>query len=307
MQNKITINNKEIELTHLDKEMWPGSGYTKKDLIRYYIEVSPVLLPHLRNRPFVMSRYPDGIDGKMFYQKDCPEYAPDWIETFPVYSETSKRDDKVTRYILCNNTETLVWLANQACIEMHPWSSGIDKPDYPDIAVFDLDPMPPAVFEDTFDIAVMISDALSQFKLSGYPKTSGSTGIHIFVPILPERPYEQIRNFVEFICRAVHNLRPNITTMERPVKKRGGKVYLDYLQNSPGKTMACQYSLRPNPGAPASAPLSWEEIREKKIRPLDFNINTMAGRIKLVGDLSAGAGNIAQSLSQLPDSVFVST
>lgn len=282
MDKNVRINNHEVKLTNLDKVIWPDDGYTKADLIKYYIDISPYLLPHLQNRPFVMSRYPNGIKEEFFYQKDCPEYAPSWIQTHPIYTETKAKD---VQYIICNNVETLAWLANQACIEMHPWLAKTDNLKCPDIAVFDLDPMPPLDFNDALEIAPLVKEALNEFGLKGFPKTSGATGVHVYVPLEPVYTYQEVKEFVHYICRLINQVYPQKTTMERLIENRTGKVYLDYLQNTSGKTMACQYSLRPHQGAPVSTPLTWEEVENGKINPGDFNIKTIRERVKDTGDL----------------------
>lgn len=290
---EVIIEGKKVRLTNLDKVFWP-EGYTKADLIKYYVDMAPVLLPYLKDRLFVMSRYPDGINGETFYQKDCPDYAPEWIETVPLQSSDS---DKVVNYIVCKDTATMAWLANQACIELHIWLAKKDQLNYPDIAVFDLDPFPPATFTDVMEVAMLVKEALAQFDLKGFPKTSGATGMHIFVPVEPVLTYTEVRDAVEFICRRIHAVYPEKTTMERAISKRSGKVYLDYLQNTRGKTMVFQYSLRPEPGAPVSAPVTWDEVAAQKIRPEDFNIKTIFRRLSEAGDLYGEFHTLRQSLA----------
>lgn len=290
---EVIIEGKKVRLTNLDKVFWP-EGYTKADLIKYYVDMAPVLLPYLKDRLFVMSRYPDGINGETFYQKDCPDYAPEWIETVPLQSSDS---DKVVNYIVCKDTATMAWLANQACIELHIWLAKKDQLNYPDIAVFDLDPFPPATFTDVMEVAMLVKEALAQFDLKGFPKTSGATGMHIFVPVEPVLTYTEVRDAVEFICRRIHAVYPEKTTMERAISKRSGKVYLDYLQNTRSKTMVFQYSLRPEPGAPVSAPVTWDEVAAQKIRPEDFNIKTIFRRLSEAGDLYGEFHTLRQSLA----------
>lgn len=298
LKQEVEIDGKTFYLTNLEKPIWPDNGLTKADLIKYYAEMADIILPHLKNRLFVMSRYPDGIDGEMFYQKDCPDYAPEWIKVFPVQSpETGKQ----IKYVVCNDLPSLLWLANQACIELHIWLAKIPRINYPDIVVFDLDPFPPATFKDTMEVALLVREALSHFRLKGYPKTSGATGMHIFVPVIPDYTYQEVRNAVEFVCRQINKVYPEKTTLERLIADRGGKVYLDYLQNTRGKTMTFQYSLRPVAGAPVSAPLTWEEVEKGEIQPLDFNIWNMKDRIAEVGDLYKEFFESRQSLKNLID------
>ncbi len=296
MDTEIVIEGKKLHLTNLDKLMWPEDGINKSRLITYYADMSDVLLPYLQDRLFVMSRYPNGIDGEMFYQKNCPDYGPEWLNLFPV---TSADNGKTVNYIVCNDMPTLLWLANQACIELHVWLAQKPLINNPDIAVFDLDPFPPAGFEDALEVALMIKEALELFKLKGYPKTSGATGLHIFVPIEPEYTYQEVRTAVEFICRQIHAIIPDKTTLERLVKDREGKIYLDYLQNTRGKTMTFQYSLRPLPGAPVSVPLTWEEVENKSVKPGDFHIGNIRERLADVGDLYKDFLKPKQSLRNL--------
>ncbi|WP_418790263.1 non-homologous end-joining DNA ligase [Phosphitispora sp. TUW77] len=296
MDREVIIAGKKLKLTNLEKLMWPRDTINKAGLIKYYADISDIVLPHLKDRLFIMSRYPDGIDGKMFYQKECPGYAPEWVRTFPVKSPDV---GKTINYIICNDLPTLLWLANQACIELHIWLAKVPETNCPDIMVFDLDPMYPATFNDTLKVALLVKEALEQFGLHGYPKTSGATGLHVFVPIKPEYTYSEVRAGVEFICRHVNAVLPEKTTMERLVVNRNGKVYLDYLQNTQGKTMTFQYSLRPLPGAPVSAPLTWDEVRQGVVRPGDFNSFNIIDRISCVGDLYADFLKPGQSLQKL--------
>lgn len=220
MDREVIVAGKSLKLTNLEKLMWPGDKINKAGLIKYYADIADILLPHLKDRLFIMSRYPDGIHGEMFYQKDCPGYAPEWVRTFPVKSSDA---GKTINYIICNDLNTLLWLANQACIELHIWLAKVPEINYPDIMVFDLDPMPPAGFADTLEVALLVKEALDQFGLHGYPKTSGATGLHVFVPIKPEYTYSEVRDAVEFICRQVHAVFPRKTTMERLVADRGAR------------------------------------------------------------------------------------
>lgn len=272
----------EVELTNLDKVFWPEEGLTKFALIKYYIDIAPVVLPYLKGRPIVMKRYPDGITGQAFYQKECPAYAPPWVETLPVYHPDS---GKTINYILCNNPETLAWLANLGCIELHAWLSRADHLGYPDIAVIDLDPAEGATFQDVLEVALFLRRALEEFGLTGYPKTSGARGLHIFIPLLPRWTFSEVTAAVGALADVLANLYPEKITIAHPITRRQGKVYLDYLQNVRGRSMAFPYSLRPLPGAPVSAPLTWEEVEEGKIHPKNFNIHTIRSRLQKRGDL----------------------
>ncbi|MCL6612190.1 MAG: non-homologous end-joining DNA ligase [Peptococcaceae bacterium] len=287
------VEGREVKLTNLDKVFWPD-GLTKAHLVKYYLDISPVVVPHLRNRPLVMKRYPDGINGESFYQKECPEYAPDWIETYPV-----RHSEKVINYIVCNDAATLAWLANQACIEVHAWLSVLDNVECPDIAVMDLDPAEGATLDDVMDIALLCRRALDEFGLIPFVKTSGASGLHLFIPVVSEYPFPVVASAMRYIANLIVSVYPRKATVERTVAKRKGKVYLDYLQNGRGRTMAFQYSLRPLPGAPVSTPLHWEEVERKQVRPGSFNIRAVFKRIEKYGDILADMPGSRRSLGKL--------
>ncbi len=289
----VTVDGYQVKLTNLEKLIWP-EGLTKAHLVKYYREIAPYILPHLYNRPLVMKRYPHGLGYEPFYQKECPSYAPDWIIRHPV-----EHSEKVVNYIVCNNMATLVWLANQGAIEMHPWLSRIENVECPDIAVIDLDPAAGSTFRDVLTIALLVKEALAQFNLQSYPKTSGATGLHIFVPIKPVYSYKTVTKAMQYVAELIVNINPGMATVERKVAQRQGKVYLDYLQNGRGKTMAFQYSLRPLPGAPVSTPLYWDEIEALNIEPGAFSIHNIFSRIKEIGDIYHGVLTNKQTLDAL--------
>lgn len=264
---RVSVFGRELDVSNLDKPLWPADGLTKADLIQYVASVAHLLLPHLAGRPLSATRYPDGIEGKWFYQKDCPDYAPDWIETYPVIS---KERDKVTKYILPNEPATLVWLANQAAIELHPWMSLASSPSVPDYSVIDLDPAEGATFDDVRLIARLVKEVLDSWGLEGFPKISGATGIHIYVPLQPKYTYDISSRFAGLIGRIIANAVPSKATNERLVKNRKGRVYVDHLQNLPGKTIVAPYCPRPLPAAPVSLPFLWEEL--DTIHPSQFSI-----------------------------------
>lgn len=266
-------------LTNLEKIFWP-EGLTKAHLVKYYTDIAPVLLPYLYDRPLVMKRYPDGITEEAFYQKECPDYAPPWIKTHPV-----THSGKIIHYIICNDLATLVWLANQACIEIHAFLSTTKRINCPDIAVFDLDPAEDVAFAKVLEVALIIRRLLAGFNLQAYPKTSGAGGLHLFVPLRPVYPFPTVTLFTRYIAEMAASTYPEIATVERKVEKRRGKVYIDYLQNGRGKTMAFQYSLRPLPGAPVSAPLTWKEVEQMAVRPASLNIQTIFDRLREFGDI----------------------
>ncbi|MBO8127598.1 MAG: DNA polymerase domain-containing protein [Peptococcaceae bacterium] len=280
---KINIDGRVVELSNLDKKLW-AEGITKADLINYYYKVAPYALAYLKDRPAVMNRFPNGIDKENFYQKECPAYAPEWIATVAIEHSDA---EKVVRYIVYRDAATLVWLANQAAIEMHAWLSRVEHISYPDIGVLDLDPAEGAEFEKVREVALLARAALREFGLDGFPKTSGATGIHIFIPLRPVYTFSEVTKALKIIAGFVVKVCP-YGTVERKIENRKGKVYVDYLQNTRGKTMAFPYSVRPLPGAPVSMPLSWEEVNDASLRPGDFTIKTTLSRLHRVGDLYAG-------------------
>jgi len=278
----VEIQGRVLTLTNLDKLYWPDMGLTKAHLIKYYLDVAPYILPHIHNRPLVMKRYPDGINGDYFYQKECPSYAPEWVETYPVL-----HTGKIITYIVCNNTPTLVWLANQGCVEIHGWLSRVEDIDYPDLAVFDLDPAEGVPFSEVIKVALLVRDMLMEFGITGFPKTSGSSGLHVFIPLAGKHTFAEVTAAMKNLAEIIVMAYPRGVSLERSIPKRKGKVYLDYLQNGRGKTMAFTYSLRPLPGAHVSTPLIWAELEEQSIRPEQFNIANIIDRVQKLGDLFA--------------------
>lgn len=275
------VNQKKIPLSNLEKELWPGEGITKYDLIKYYLEVSPYLLPHLRRRFLVFRRFPKGIGKQGFYQKNSPQGVPPWLKTVPFQND----EGKITNYILATGPETLTWLGNQACLEIHPWLSPAESHDTPDFAVFDLDPAEGVSFSAVCNVALNLKKLLEGKGLRSYPKTSGSRGIQVYLPLEPVYTYEITRVYCESVFKELHAALPAITTLERKVSRRGKKIYLDYLQNGRGKTLVAPYSPRPLPGAPVSAPLRWSELAANYFAPSSFNIGNMPSRLKKNGDL----------------------
>lgn len=289
--NKVSIQGRSFDLSRLDKVLWPQDGYTKGELINYYVKVAPYIIPHLQGRPMVFTRYPDGIEKQSFYQKNAPASLPEWIKTYSYYSPDSRRD---INFILVEESATLAWLANQACIEMHPWLSCAGSVDYPDFIVFDLDPSPGNSFEQVISIALLTRRVLNELGLRSYIKTSGSQGLHIYLPVENKYSYEEIRDFGRSVAQIICTMQPDIATVERTVKKRGAKIYVDYMQNVKGKTLCSAYSVRPRPGATVSAPLDWDEVN--RIKPSDFTIKTILPRIQKVGELFAPVLNDRQPL-----------
>jgi bifunctional non-homologous end joining protein LigD len=275
-----------LELSNLDKVFWPGEGITKGDLIDYYRAVADVVVPQIEGRPFTMKRYPDGIAAKPFFQKNAPSHMPDWIPTaeFPATSRDT-REKRMIRYPLVNEEAALLWMANMGCIDLNAWCSRADRADRPDFALFDLDPTPEAGFAAAAEVALLVRDALAAVDLRGYPKTSGSDGVHVLVPLARRYGYDQTRGVVAAISRALASMRPELVTTEWSKAKRRG-VLIDANQNGPGRTIAFAYSVRPHPGAPVSAPVTWEELAAG-VKPADFTMSVMLDRLARRGDLYA--------------------
>jgi bifunctional non-homologous end joining protein LigD len=288
------VDGHDIRLTNLEKVLFPEDGYTKADLIRYYTEVSPYLLPAIRDRPLTMKVMPDGIAGPFFYQKDKPRFTPKWVQTW--VDHEAGREGGID-YVLGNDLATLVWLANYTAIEIHPWLSRVDKPDHPDIAIIDLDPQTGATWDDVKEAAQLVHELLDGMDLVGFPKTTGSRGIHIWVPIARTYTFDESRSFVYELGKAARERAPKLITVE-VVKDRRRGIYIDFLQNVGGKTTAGPYSVRPIRRAPVSAPLRWDEIGALG-RPDAFTMANMPARIAAVGDLLAPAIGLEQKLPRI--------
>jgi bifunctional non-homologous end joining protein LigD len=280
---RVVIDGRELQLTHLEKVFWPDEGYTKGDVINYYRAVAPVILPYLKDRPESMHRFPDGITGQSFFQKNVDDKIAPWIETISVPHEA---EEKEIRYLLCQNEASLVYMANLGCIELHTWNSRYRTPDNPDYLVLDIDPLD-IDFRYAVEAALATRDVIELAGAKGFCKTSGATGLHIYIPMGAKYTTEQVQQFAQLINLLVHERLPETTSLVRPLGKRAGKVYLDYLQNRRGATMAAPYCLRPRKGALVSAPLGWEEVNEG-LGPANFHIGNMAKRIDKIGDIWKG-------------------
>lgn len=276
------IDQQSVKLTNQNKIYFPKDRLTKGDLIDYYQSISKYILPHLKNRPQSMNRFPNGIAGMSFYQKDASEHTPEWIETKPIFSESTEKE---IQYILGNNKATLAYLNNLGCIEFNVWTSKITTIDQPDYLVLDLDPSENNTFDEVIETAKVAKTILDKGKIRGFCKTSGSSGLHIYIPMGAEYSFEQVKNFAHVLMQMVQQSLPEITTLERALQKRDkNKIYLDYLQNRRGQTLASVYSIRPKNGAPVSTPLDWEELKPGLL-PTDFNIENSLQRLQEKGDL----------------------
>ena len=289
---------RELALSNLDKLYWPDEGITKGELIDYYRAVAPVLVPHLKSRPFTMRRYPDGITGKAFFQKDAPSHMPEWIPTFSALVSTRERGGGTKRvnFPLVNDELALLWMANMGCIDMNTWYSRIDKPDRPDFVLFDLDPTPEVPWAQTFEVALLVKELLDGLGLASFPKTSGGKGFHILVPLDRRSDYEDSRAFAELVAGTIARTHPELATTQWAKARRRG-VLIDANQNGEGKTIASAYSVRPRPGAPVSTPLRWEEVGPD-LDPAAFTMAAVLARVERHGDLYAGLLTTRQSLKK---------
>lgn len=274
------IKGSEIKFTNLNKIYWPKEKITKRDMLNYYYQVAPTILPYLKDRPQSMNRHPDGINGKSFYYKNVRGTAPDWIETFDYKSDA---DNRLRKYLVAKDQASLLYMANLGCIEMNPWHSKVETEDYPDWCIIDLDPAENN-FNQVIEAANVTRYILEAMGVKSYPKTSGSTGIHIYIPMGAKYTYEQSKEFARVIATLVQREIPKYTSIERIVKARKGKMYIDFLQNRPQATVTAPYSLRPKPGATVSMPLHWDEVR-KGLKMSDFTIYNAIERIKSAGDI----------------------
>jgi bifunctional non-homologous end joining protein LigD len=287
--------HRHIAFSNPSKVFWPEEGYTKKDLIDYYQAIWPWLEPWLADRPVVLTRYPDGIHGKSFYQKDAPQWTPDWIRTVPVPSDSQS---KTLNYFVADNLETLLYLVNLGTIPLHIWHSRASDIEHPDWCLIDLDPKE-APFAHVVECALFLHDLCEEIELPHYVKTTGSSGLHILIPLGGQMDYDQSRTLGELLANMTVKALPKIATVERAVKSRGGKVYIDFMQNREGQLMASAFCARPREGAAVSAPLEWKEVGPK-LGPRDFTLGNMLERMKKLEKKGVG-DTCAPALTEKPD------
>lgn len=284
MDNTVTVDKHTLELSNLDKIYWPKEKYTKGDVILYYEKIAPYILPYLKNRPLSLLRHPNGIEQQAFFHKDVGDNAPEWMKTFEIFSESANKN---INYVVCNNKASLLYVANLGTIEMNPWNSTIKKVDNPDYMVIDIDPSENNTFDQVIETALAVKEVLSKAEIDGYCKTSGASGLHVYVPMGTKYDYDQAKEFAHIIASLTCDLLPDFTTLERSLAKRGkANIYIDFLQNRRGQTLACAYSLRPKPGATVSTPLEWKEVK-KGLTPAQFTFINILKRIEKKGDLFA--------------------
>ena len=292
--SEIKRGERIVRLSNREKLFWPELGITKGDLLRYYREVTPALLPHIRDRPFTMKRYPDGWQGRPFFRKDVTGYAPAWVKRVAVRVTSREQQSRTIEAPVVNDELALLWMVNTGCIECHTWYSRIDKLDRPDRLVFDLDPSDDVGFAETVEVALLVKKALDALGLVAFPKTSGALGLHVLVPIERRHTYDETRRLATEVARAIASEHPGIaTTVWSKAKRRG--VLIDASQNAQGKTIASVYSVRPMPKATVSTPLRWKEVNEK-LDPSIFTMGAVLDRLDRHGDLHAGVLKTKQHL-----------
>lgn len=290
----VKVEGKEIRITHPEKAIFLNPTLKKLDIINYFLEIGPLILPHLKERPLTLWPYPEGIGNPGYIIKQAPRFLPPWIKTWSHFSE-GKRD--LISWVIAEDLPSLIFLVNLGCLDFHPWLSRTDYPDFPDFVAFDLDPEPQANFKDLIKVALLIRDFLSNWNLLVYPKTSGGRGIHLYLPIEREYTFEETRKFVLKISQILDSQDPELIATEWKKGERQGKVRIDFAQNSQGKTMASVYSIRPRQGAPVSCPFNWEEL-EKISSPEDYTPGIVLERTKIMGDLFLPTLEKKQKLDQ---------
>lgn len=288
----------KLKLTNLEKIYWPEEKITKGDLINYYKKMSNFILPYLNNRPQVLLRHPNGIDGESFFQKDISQTIPEWIKTVEIPAESI---GKTINYFVITDQDSLLYLINLGCIEINPWFSKIDRLEYPDYLVLDLDPLN-IPFDKVVETALVVKEVFDEIKAKCFCKTSGATGLHIYIPLKARYEFDMVREFARLIAKVVNKRLPEITSIERSPEKRDGKVYIDYLRNSFGQSLAAPYCVRPRPGATVATPLMWDEIKYG-LDPNSFTIKTIFNRLEKYGDffqdIFEGEINIVKCINNL--------
>jgi bifunctional non-homologous end joining protein LigD len=276
------VPRRRVQLTNPDRVLFPEDGITKSELFAYYDRVAPALVPHLRNRPFTMKRYREGIAGEGFFQKQAPKGMPPWIRTRQFRTYPRDGGSRLVDFPLVNSRDALLWMVQMHCIDMNAWYSRVDRPDRPDFVLFDLDP-PDGGFALAVRVAHLVRNALEELELRSYVKTSGADGIHVLLPIVRRSTFDETYEFAERVARSLEQRHPGLVTTEWLKRKRTG-VLVDHRQNGWGKTIASVYSVRPRPGAPVSTPLRWQELTED-VTPRQFGMREVLARIERLGDL----------------------
>lgn len=284
-EKELAFGNIKLSVTNINKLYFPKEGITKGMVIDYYQSMIKYILPYLKDRPESLKRNPNGILDKGFFHKDAGFDAPDFVQSKKIFSESANKD---IDYIICNNSATLAYMNNLGCIEINPWNSTVKALDKPDYMIIDIDPSDKNTFSQVIETAIAFKELLDKCGATSFCKTSGATGLHIYVPMAKKYSYEQVKDFAAVLCTMINDQLPNFTSMERNLAKRGNsKIYLDHLQNRRGQTIACAYSLRPFKGATVSTPLNWKEVKQG-LHPAQFDINNTLKRVNKMGDIFSG-------------------
>jgi bifunctional non-homologous end joining protein LigD len=304
-ETAVDVDGRHLKLSNLDKVLYPEAGFTKGQVIDYYTRIAPALLPHLRKRPLTLKRYPNGVDAQFFYEKNCPKHRPDWVETIPVWSVRNKAD---VNYCLANDLATLVWVANLASLELHTSLSWAPEIQQPSMVVFDLDPGPPATVVECGQVALWLREVLDGLGLVAFPKTSGSKGLQLYVPLNTPVTYNETKPFAHALARLLEERHPADVLSVMTKELRKGKVFIDWSQNDDSKTTVCVYSLRARPRPTVSTPVTWEEV-EKVVDAGDpellvFEADEVLARVERDGDRFAPVVELEQALPEggLPES-----
>jgi bifunctional non-homologous end joining protein LigD len=296
----VEVQGRKLSLTNLDKILYPATGFTKGQVVDYYVRIAPVLVPHLAGRPLTMKRYPGGVDQEYFFEKNAPMHRPDWVKTAPVWSEGNKR---TIHYLLANDLPTLVWIANLASIELHPSLSLSTDITMPTMIVFDLDPGPPANIVQCAQVGLWVREIFDHFGLQSFPKTSGSKGLQIYVPLNTKTTYEQTKAFAHALARLLEHEHPELVVSDMKKAVRTDKVFVDWSQNDQHKTTISVYSLRAREHPTVSTPVTWEEVeqarKKKDAGRLVFEAGDVLARVEKMGDLFEPVQKLKQKLPQL--------
>ncbi|MBC8094739.1 MAG: ATP-dependent DNA ligase [Akkermansiaceae bacterium] len=296
----LQVNGRDVPVSRLEKVFYPQTGFTKAQIIDYYIRISPVLLPHLKDRPLTLKRYPDGVEGGFFYEKRCPPYRPDWVQTAPIWSEGNNAE---IHYCLANDLSSIVWAANLGDLELHTFLSRADKVERPTMLVFDLDPGAPANILHCAEVGLLLKEAFDDLKLESFPKTSGSKGLQVYVPLNTPVTYEQTKPFAHALARQLESQRSDLIVSRMEKRLRTGKVLVDWSQNDQHKTTVCVYSLRAKDRPTVSTPVEWDEVKaalkKQDAGRLTFISDEVLRRVEKHGDLFAPVLKLKQKLPRL--------
>jgi bifunctional non-homologous end joining protein LigD len=300
MDSTIDVQGKQLKLSNLDKVLYPAVGFTKQQIIDYYVRIAPAMVPHLAGRALTRKRYPNGVDEEFFYEKNAPQHRPDWVKTAPIWSEGNRR---MVHYILANDLPTLVWLANLAAIELHPSLALAKDITCPTMMVFDLDPGPPATIVQCCQVGLWLREIFEHFDLQSFPKTSGSKGLQIYVPLNTPTKYESTKTFAHALAQLLEHDHPDMVVSDMKKKIRTGKVFVDWSQNDEHKTTVAVYSLRAREHPTVSTPVAWEEVerafKKKDASLLVFEAKQVVSRVEKMGDLFAPLLTLKQRLPDL--------